>query len=52
MPAYSSPSRHSIQQYSNLREVLAPEYAGLPAAEIKALMEANFGPESAEHYEW
>jgi hypothetical protein len=51
VPAYSSPPRNPVHQYSNLRQVLSPEYAGLPSAEIRVLMEANFGPESAENYE-
>lgn len=38
-------------QYSNLRAVLAPEYALLPSAEIEALMESMFGPGAAERYE-
>ena len=41
----------SQNQYSNLKGILAPEYAALPPAEIEALMEGMFGPGAAEYYE-
>lgn len=52
MPNYISNAVHgSYGQYPNLRGVLAPQYAGLPAEEIEALMESMFGPDAAEHWE-
>lgn len=37
--------------YPNLREVLDTQYANLPAAEIRSLMERTYGPGAAENYE-
>jgi hypothetical protein len=51
MPAYTPPTNYSCPQYPNLKQVLAPEYAALPPAEIEALMEGMFGPGAAERYE-
>lgn len=51
MPAYRPQAQYSYAQYPNLIEVLAPEYATLPPAEIEALMEGMFGPGAAEYYE-
>ena len=44
-------TRQFSSQYPYLREVLDTPYAGLPAAEIRSLMEGMYGPNSAEHYE-
>jgi hypothetical protein len=51
MPAYRAPSQNRISSYSNLRQVLAPEYASLPSEQLQAFMESSFGPESADQYE-
>lgn len=51
MSAYTPTNRYRDAEYPNLRGVLAPEYASLPPAEIEALMEGMFGPDSAERYE-
>lgn len=51
MPAYTSPTGYSYPQYENLRQVLAPDYATLPPAEIEALMDSMFGPGTAEQYD-
>ena len=50
MSAYSRTSQHAYADYPNLRSLLAPEYASLPAEQIEALMEGTLG-ESAERYE-
>ena len=41
-----SASNHlaSYDQYENLKQILRPEHAALPPAEIGALMEGMFGP--------
>jgi hypothetical protein len=44
--------RGSRDPYIHVRRTMAPEYAGLPAAEIEALVERNFGSAvTAEDYE-
>lgn len=45
------PQIQSIAHYPNLKQILAPEYADLPSAEIEVLMEGMYGPGAAEYYE-
>jgi hypothetical protein len=45
------PTTVDYDQLSNLRQVLAPQYAILPAYRIRAQMEALYGPEAADVYE-
>ncbi|AUT75534.1 hypothetical protein C2L64_44965 [Paraburkholderia hospita] len=42
---------NDFSQYQSLRQVLAPQYAILPSGQIRKIMEANFGPGSAEAYD-
>ena len=45
------PAPVDYDQLQYLRQVLAPQYAVLPATRIRAQMEALYGPGSAEAYD-
>jgi hypothetical protein len=53
MTSYTAamPVGYETARYPNLARVLAPEFASLSSAEIRALMEYRYGPGAAEHYE-
>src|SRR5262249_21689723 len=46
----ANPNKLDYSQLTSLRQVLAPEYAVLPAAQIRARMESTFGEGSADAY--
>ena len=45
------PTTVDYDQLPNLRQILAPQYAVLPAYRIRAQMEALYGPDAADVYE-
>jgi hypothetical protein len=53
MNAYTAamPVGYESSRYPNLARVLAPEFASLPSAQIRALMESQYGEGAAERYE-
>lgn len=53
MNAYTAaiPVGYESSRYPNLARVLAPEFASLPSAQIRALMENQYGEGAAERYD-